>query len=271
MAACCKLPGRSMDNANWQVLLLVFLFTGPVLLMIAVARRAPSRLFIRRLPGMNAIDEAIGRAAEEGTPVIMSPGIESINNIQTLAGLGVLEYVAKACARFEARLVVTTCKPVLVPICEEVLKSAFSEAGRPEMMDRCEVRFISPATDLTALGTVRIMNDEKAASCLYFGSFDYTSLMYTEGGQMAGCMQIAATAEYYQIPFFIASCDYVLIVEELFACSSYLNREPTMMGSVVGQDYAKLMLLTILLIGVGTVTWFGLGNPANLFESLLRY
>ena len=84
-------------------------------------------------------------------------------------------------------------------------------------------------------------------------------------------MQIAGTADYYQIPFFIASCDYVVMVEELFACSSYLSREPVMLGSVAGQDYGKLVLLSIIAVGVILSTIFGLGNPLNGFERLFTF
>lgn len=259
-----------METATWQVLVLMLVFSGLVLWKIASARRR-SDLYIRRIAGLNAIDEAIGRATELGAPVLFHPGIANFANIQTLAALGILEHVAKTCAKFGTKIIITTGQPVMVPICESVLKTAFDQAGRPDMTGECEVRFISPANDLTALGTAKVMVDDKVATCFLFGSYDYTSLLYSEGGQMAGCMQIAGTADYYQIPFFIASCDYVVIVEELFACSSYLSREPTMLGSVVGIDYGKLVLLLLILVGIVSVTLYGVGNPLNAFEEVMRF
>lgn len=259
-----------MDTANWQVITLMVVFSGLVLFKIFQARRR-SDLFIRRIAGLNAIDEAIGRATELGRPVLFHPGIDTFRNIQTLAALGILEHVAKVCAKYGTRIVITTGQPVMVPICENVLKSAFQSIGKPEMMNICEVRFISPANDLTALGTVKTMVDEKVASAFLFGAYDYTSLLYSEGGQIAKCMQIAGTADFYQIPFFIASCDYVVMVEELFACSSYLSREPTMLGSVVGQDYGKLVLLILIAIGTLMACIFGVGNPLNGFEQVMSF
>ena len=117
----------------------------------------------------------------------------------------------------------------------------------------------------------RILVEEKVASSFLFGSYDYTSLIFSEGGQIAGCMQIAGTADFYQVAFFIPSCDYVVMVEELFACSAYLSRQPTMLGSVVGQDYGKLLLLSLIVIGVVTVTVFGQNNPINFFEQVMRW
>lgn len=263
--------GSPIDTANTQTLLLILVFSGLILWKIAAAKRNPDHVYIRRIAGLSAIDEAIGRAAELGTPILFNPGVEDFTNIQSLAALGVLGHVADKCAVYDIPLLVTTCKPIMVAICEDVMRSAFEAAGKPEMMDRCEIQFISTQTDLTALGTAALMVDRKVASAFLFGLYDYTSLLISEGGQLAGCMQIAGTAEYYQIPFFIASCDYVVIVEELFACSSYLSRQPVMLGSVAGQDYGKLVLLCLIGIGILLSTLYGIGNPVNGFERLFTF
>jgi len=249
----------------------MLVLSGLILWKIALAKRNPDRVFIRRIPGLAAIDEAIGRAAELGAPVLFNPGVADFTNIQTLAALGVLSHVASKCAVFGTEMIITTNTPIMVAICEDVLRTTFETAGKPEMMNQCQVRFISTANDLTALGTAAIMKDRSVASVFLFGCFDYTSLMYSEGGQLAGCLQIAGTGEYYQIPFFIASCDYVVMVEELFACSSYLSREPVMLGSVAGQDYGKLILLLIIGIGVILATTYGVGNPVNGFERFFTF
>lgn len=259
-----------MDTASWQEIVLLFLFAGFLLWKIRQVRRG-KEVFIRRIPGLQAIDEAVGRAAEMGSPILFQPGIESFKEIQTLAALGILEYVAKVAARLEVPIYITTPQPVMVPTCENILKTVFDAEGKPDLIHACSVRFVSPANDLAALGTVAVVNDHKIASACYFGNFDYTSLLYTEGGQMAGAMQIAGTADYYQIPFFIASCDYVVMVDELFASSAYLSRDPTMLAGVVSQDYGKLILLVLLFLGVIAVTMFGMHNPLDLIQRALTF
>jgi len=249
----------------------MLILSGLILWKIAAAKRRPDSVFIRRIAGLSAIDEAIGRAAELGKPILFNAGTEDFRNIQSLAALGVLGHVAKKCAVYGIPILVTTPQAVMVPILEDVIRSACDNADRPEMMHTCEVRFISTQSDLAALGTAALMLDREVASVFLFGAYDYTSLLYSEGGQLAGCMQIAGTAEYYQIPFFIASCDYVVIVEELFACSSYLSRDPVMLGSVAGQDYGKLVLLGLIAIGVLLSTIYGVGNPINGFERLFHF
>jgi hypothetical protein len=63
----------------------------------------------------------------------------------------------------------------------------------------------------------------------------------------------------------------VVLVEELFATSSYLSREPVMLGSVAGQDYGKLVLLGIIAVGVVLSTVYGSGNPINGFERIFNF
>jgi hypothetical protein len=49
----------------------------------------------------------------------------------------------------------------------------------------------------------------------------------------------------------------VVIGDEYYAASAYLTREPTVTGSIVGQDIAKALLMAIVLAGIGLATYFG--------------
>jgi hypothetical protein len=49
-----------------------------------------------------------------------------------------------------------------------------------------------------------------------------------------------------QIPFFLAACDYTIIGDEYYAASAYLSREPTLLGSLVGQDYGKILMIGLV-------------------------
>ena len=52
-----------------------------------------------------------------------------------------------------------------------------------------------------------------------------------------------------QLPFFITTCDYTLMGEELYAASAYLSREPRLLGSLKGQDIGKGVILLVLVAG----------------------
>ena len=62
---------------------------------------------------------------------------------------------------------------------------------------------------------------------------------------------MAGSTSSTQTPFFIASCDFVLIVDEFYAASAYLTREPVLVGSLLGQDFAKMAMTLLMIIGIG--------------------
>jgi hypothetical protein len=97
------------------------------------------------------------------------------------------------------------------------------------------------------------------------GAFFAESLILAETGNAAGAIQIAGTANPAQLPFFVTACDYTLIGEELFAASAYLSKEPKLLGSLKGQDYAKAIILISIVLGVILET-FGIWNFSRLFS-----
>ena len=69
-----------------------------------------------------------------------------------------------------------------------------------------------------------------------------------------GAIQVAGTPSTTQIPFFIAACDYVIIGDEFYAATAYLTRQPTLLGSLVGQDIVKGILVACIVLGVALLT-----------------
>jgi hypothetical protein len=250
-----------MEHANLQILIAIVVVTFLILYCIFSAR-AGRKMHIRRIPGLSEIDEAVGRATEMGRPALFHPGTGQIQDIGTLSALGVLRHVAGECARMGTRLIVTTALPVIVPIAEDIVKQAYESHGRGELFRAEDIRFLAAQGDQLALATANLMEREQTASHFFFGLYDYTSLLLTEPGQRTGAMQIAGTDQYFQIPFFITSCDYTVIGEELYAASAYLTKESTMLGSLVGQDWGKILIISIILLGAIAVT-LGYGDLAT--------
>ena len=96
----------------------------------------------------------------------------------------------------------------------------------------------------------------------YFGYFYAEALLLAETGANTGAIQIAGTDAFTQIPFFITTCDYTLIGEELYAASAYLSREPKLLGSLKGQDVGKLAIIVIVILGTlfSTFGWEGFSH-----------
>jgi len=94
-----------------------------------------------------------------------------------------------------------------------------------------------------------LMVREQPGAIFLLGSFFAESLLLAETGASTGAIQVAGTDQYTQLPFFITTCDYTLIGEELYAASAYLSREPRLLGSLRGQDVGKAFLMIAMVVG----------------------
>jgi hypothetical protein len=225
-------------------------------------------LYIRRIPGLSAIEEAVGRATEMGKPIFYSPGLGSLN-ITTLQALSILAHIVRLAATHATRLIVGTADATVLPVAEESVREAYDKVGRPELFRPEDVRFVSDSQFAYALGSVGIMSRDQTATNFFFGQFFAEALILTENGRDLGALQVAGTPDPVQIPFFIATCDYVVIGDEYYAASAYLTREPTLTGSLVGQDLVKAGI--VLLIAWGLVLMTALGGAMPSAEWLASF
>lgn len=254
-----------MEHPTPAVAVVVLAMCGFVLGNIFRARKG-AKLFIRRIPGVDAIDEAVGRATEMGRPINFVTGLRGIE-MPTLQALAIAGYVARKAARLSTRLILPICQPQVYAIAEGVAREAYAAEGRPEAFNEDDVRFVSPSQFAYAAGVIGIMNREKVAANLMFGYFAAESLIMAETGQALGALQVAGTSQQLQVPFFICACDYVVIGEEFYATSAYLTREPTLLGSLVGQDWSKVLLLLSVIAGTVISTYYAaVTSPAELAE-----
>lgn len=231
-----------------NMLIFLIFFFAVIIYFIQRAKKGKS-LFIRRIAGLDAIEEAVGRATEMGKPVLFIPGIEDVDQIQTIAAMIILGNVAKMVAAYDTPLFVPICRPFVVPVAEERVKEGYAGAGKPDAYNRDNVRYISDEQFAYAAGVQGIMLRDRPAANLMFGSFFAESLMLAETGSLTGAIQVAGTANIHQLPFFVVACDYTIIGEELFATSAYLSKEPKLLGSLKGSDLAKAIIIGILALG----------------------
>lgn len=230
-------------------LLLVLVFSSLVLLFIHRSRQGHT-LFIRRIPGIAAMEEAVGRATELGKKVFYLPGAGSVDDIQTIASLAVLRHVATLTARYSVDLEVLNKDPLTYAATRETTQEAYLEAGRPDLFNDDLVSYVTYDQFAYTASVTGMMVRQKPAANFLIGAFHAESLLLAETGQTTGAIQIAGTAEVTQLPFFAVVCDYTLMGEELFAAGAYLSQEPAMLGSIKGQDFTKAGLILTLVVGV---------------------
>ena len=212
------------------------------------ARKDSDSIFLRDIPGLKAVEEAVGRSTEMGRPILYVPGIMDMNEVETVAGVIILGHVAQMTAQYETGLDVPVARSIVMQAARESCKEAYLSQGRPEMFNEDMVHYISDDQFAYAAGVNGIMQRDKPAACLYMGKFYAESLLFAETGNGIGAIQIAGTASQAQIPFFVTACDYTLMGEEFFAASAYLSRKPELIGGVKTQDTVKLMLIGLIIV-----------------------
>ncbi|MCD6586920.1 MAG: hypothetical protein J7K88_00055 [Candidatus Fermentibacteraceae bacterium] len=241
--------GQLYHSGKTRVLLGCVVFLGLILFYFYAAQRGVE-MYLRPIAGIEAIDEAIGRATEMGKPILYVPGLSTISDVATIASITILGRVAKKVAEYGTPLLVPNRDPIVYTIAEETVKQGYMEAGRPDAFDKDSVFFLTQSQFAFVAGVNGIMMREKPATNFYLGMFWAESLILAETGSLSGAIQIAGTDAVTQLPFFITTCDYTLIGEELYAASAYLGREPKQLGSIKGQDACKGIIMAIITLGL---------------------
>ncbi len=255
-----------MEHASTGVAVLELVLMFVILSSILLARGG-RKFFLRRIAAFSAIDEAIGRAVEMGRPILFSMGLGGLG-VVTFQALAILQYIVRKAAQYGVRVIVPLFAPELYPLTEEIYKEACRSAGRAEAFDPTNIIYLSSDQFAYASGVVGIMNRERTAAHFFMGDFAAESLILAEEGHSVGAIQIAGTPATLQLPFFVAACDYTLIGEEYYAASTYISQEPILLGSIKGQDIAKMILLALALLGVIAVS-IG-GKMAHFFQVLFK-
>ncbi|MDF0652999.1 MAG: hypothetical protein P0121_16200 [Nitrospira sp.] len=245
----------SPDWFNWNQLnnlIIAISFGGLVFYTISHAKR--KEIFLRRIPGLDAVDEAIGRATELGKPILYLTGAHDLHDPSTIAAAVILGKVAKRAALYETELMVPHREPITMAVCQEITKQAYLEAGKPDLFKE-DANFFITADQFSYTAAVDgIMLRKKPAANFFMGAYFAEALLLTETGASTGAIQIAGTDSDHQLPFFVTTCDYTLIGEELYAASAYLSREPVQIGTLRGQDIGKAVILSMLAVGTVLAT-----------------
>jgi len=252
--------GPVSSKAQWfnasrlNILIFSAIICGLFIFYIQRARKG-EKMLVRKIAGLDAIDDALGRATEMGKPIMFSFGLGYITDMVVIAALPLLRKVAMKSAEYSTRLLVPNSDPIVMTAAQETVKEAYTEMGRPDFYSADNVNFLTSDQFGYAAGVDGIILREKPGAIFWLGYFYAESLIMAETGHSVGAIQLAGTTETTQLPFFVAACDYTMIGEEIYAASCYLRPEPVMLGTLKGEDFIRfwLIVLTTAAVVMGTL------------------
>jgi len=239
----------SFNTSRLNVLVALLICAALVFYFIRQGKKRKG-LFLRPISGLSAIEEAVGRATEMGRAVLYTTGLGKMERVATLASMNILGNLARKVASYGTPLIIPCYDPVVMAVAQEVVRESFAKEGKPDAYREENIYFVTQSQFGYAAAVDGIMTREKPAANLFLGTFEAESLILAETGNSIGAIQIAGTDSTIQLAFFIVACDYTLIGEELFAASGYLSRDPLVTGSIKAQDWLKVVIVILIVLGV---------------------
>jgi hypothetical protein len=234
-------------NTKINLFIIAMLLVDAIVVYVYLANKG-TEMKIRKIAGIDAVEEAVGRATEMGKSVLFVPGIQDMDDVQTIAGMTILGSIARLTAEYETRLDVPVSKSLVLAVGRETVREAYYAVGRPDLYTDNIVHYITDEQFGYVAALDGIMVRDRPATCIYMGAFFAESLILSETGNSVGAIQVAGTAMATQIPFFFVACDYTLIGEELFAAQAYLSKDLRLIGSLKGQDVGKIIAMVAICV-----------------------
>ena len=249
-----------LDMSKLPLLVISFLVLIVVIVLWQLGRRGMS-FTPRQIPGLKAVEDAIGRATEMARPVLYTPGWGGdIQRPTTIASMNILSQVAEKTALYDCQLLYPTHDPVIQSVAQEVVSESYVRSGFADRYKQEDIRYVSSSQFGYAAAVEGIITRSHPAAIFLLGTFEAESLILAETGNSVGAIQIAGTDSTIQLAFFIVACDYTLIGEELFVASGYLSGDRAILASVRAQDVLKVAIAAFLIIAVAWVTFVSNSN-----------
>lgn len=243
-----------LPQALGAALLLLLL---PTLYFFIARARAISKtekpLSLRPIEAYESLTHAMGRAAETGRPIHVSVGTGGVGDattVESMAALTLLDQLAQKAAAYDAQPIVTTADPVLMIAAQDRVRRAYAQRDFLSGYNATRTRLIAPDATAYAAGVMDMLSNEALSGNVMLGAFGDEYLLMGEVGAMKGLSQIAGATDPAVLPFVFATTDKPLLGEEIFAAGAYLGKLPSHVGSLLAQDWTRVLLILVIVIGV---------------------
>jgi hypothetical protein len=221
------------------------------------------RLNFRAIPGYDATNEGLARAAETGRAVHTSPGTggvggQGMQSASTLAGMGLVESMARVAAITGAPVEATTNDAIAYALTDNALRRGYQRAGWSLESESGGARFLTHSDPVAYVaGAAEIAEGQKVSHAVMAGQFGPEVLVLTEAQRRSGAQQIIGSADHQGIALIALTADHTLIGEEIFASGAYLEHRTTHSASLLAQDALRWVVILLILVGFIVLNIFG--------------
>lgn len=220
----------------------------------------------RPLPSLRVIHAALGRGAETGAAVHISPAGGTIGRRTTMAetvvGLLAAERVANEAALKGAPILVSSGDAVAHLAMRGILRQSYKYAGRAHDYNPANIQLLAHENATAyATGVMTLYGRQRLEASQVLGSLGQEFLLFSEEGVVRKVPQVVGTTSLAALPVLILNNQTPLIGEEVFAAEAYLSEQFAPQARLMTQDVLRTAL--ILLI-IGGVVYSMLQSPLGL-------
>jgi hypothetical protein len=219
-------------------------------------RPAPGRDFaIRRIRAFDAARQGLARSAETGRAVHTSPGAGAVQaggatTASTLAGMAIVESMARVSAITGAPVQATTNDAVAFALTENAIRRGYRRAGWPMETESGGARFLTHNDPLAYVaGAAEVVTQQQTSQAVIAGQFGPEVLFLMEAQRRSGAQQVAGASDPEAVALMFLMADHTLIGEEIFASGAYLERRKTHVASLLAQDGLRWAVIAAILLG----------------------
>ncbi len=261
----------------------LYIMLGALLLFLALfvaylwragwGRKGEGHTFtLRRIPAYEATREGLARAAETGRAVHTSPGSggvggNGVTTANTLAGITLVESMARVSAITGAPLHATTNGAVAYALTDNAVRRGYQRAGWSLENESGGVQFLTHQDPLAYMaGAAGVASHYKVSQAVMAGQFGPEVLLLTEAQRRLGAQQIAGSSDPQAIAIMAITTDHTLIGEEIFAAGAYLEQRKSHIASLLAQDGLRWAAIALIIVGFTLANIWGMDGVQILSQ-----
>lgn len=208
----------------------------------------------RQIPALEGVKEGVGVCAELGKAMHFGSGPGSLQTkagSEIIAAMAILDYTARLCARSDVPIYSSVWSASSHPYTQQVLRQAYTAEGKIELLPIDAVRYFGEADTSYGYGIIRTLHDENCGANFLIGAWDASTSISSEEAFRMGLFQVGGAALHFKgaLPFFVATCEYTFICEELYAAGAMLTNDSDMLGTLYGVDIVRWILIGLIIVG----------------------
>jgi hypothetical protein len=238
--------GRLIYFIVLMIILAISLWIGPKL-----------NVEIRRVPAIDAVDEAVGVCAELGAPLLYSFG-----NLALSGGVGgsyvngslqIMKYTANKCAVAGVRMFRYTTDPRIFTMMQDFAQQGALEAGHAEAFIVGDGYYCASAGQINMQQAAHI-GSARCASYVgiggHTGAYEVVAYEAVRRAQGGGGFNIGGNSGSAEAAIDTLIGDYTLMGDEVAAAGAVLNQDPMALATLLGQDVTTFLNIGLLAVAM---------------------